>query len=462
MSRRLIPAAALLLGGCAAGTAYAPPQLPVAGAWKQAASMPRPAERAWWSSFGDPVLDRLVARALAGNPDIDVALARVEQSRAAAGLARAAALPSATVSGTAARSQQSLEEGLGRLSRYVPGFGRTQNRIDLGLNLSWDLDFAGGLARQNEAARADLVAAAAGTDAARLAVAAEVADTYLGLRAAEEQLALLAQRRTLVVERHAIMGRRVARGEAAANALEEPTAMLAALDAALPAAHGAVQVAKGRLAILVGEPASTDLPELAAGGAVPQAGDPAAGVPADLLRARPDLVVAEARLRAAHARVGQALGEYWPKLSLAGLLGFSSNTLSTFGSGDSSVIQGGVGLRWRLFDFGRVDAEIARARGQEHEALATYRGQVLKAGEQVESAFIQLAAARSALVQRQAQEAALARAATRAAAAFRVGEISRDQLRAVETVRLDGADAVLDARLDAARAVLACHRALGG
>lgn len=458
----LIVFAPLLLAGCAVGSAYNAPALPVADAWKAAAATPRPVAGAWWKGFGDPALDALVEQALAGNPDIDVALARVDQARAGAGMAKAAQLPSANVTGSLARSQQSLEDGLGRLARYVPGFGRTQDRAQLGVEAGWDIDLAGGLRRGREAALADLVAAQAGTDAARLAVVGDLIDTYLGLRGAEAQLSALEQRRTIAQERLDIMRRRASVGEAATNALEEPTATLAVLDALLPQARGGVAVAKGRLAILVGKPASADLPELALASGIPAGSDPAAGVPADLLRRRPDLVVAEATLRAAHARVGQALGEYWPKLSLSGLLGFASNSLSSFGSGDSSVVQGAVGLRWRLFDFGRVDAEIARAKGAEKEALASYRGAVLRGGEQVESAFARLATARAALASRQDQAAALDRAAARAGKAYAVGEISRDQLRAAQAVALDGVDAVRDAQVEVARAVLGCHRALGG
>ncbi|WP_225205457.1 efflux transporter outer membrane subunit [Novosphingobium huizhouense] len=460
--KRLVIAAPLLLAGCAAGSAYRAPALPVADAWKAAAATPRPAPGAWWKDFGDPALDALVEQALVANPDIDVALARVEQARAAAGMAKASQLPSANVTGSLARSQQSLDDGIGRLARYVPGFGRTQNRAAAAIEAGWDIDFAGELRRGREAALADLVGAQAGTDAARLAVVGDLVDTYLGLRGSEAQLSALATRRTIAAERLEIMRRRVATGEAAANALEEPTATLAVIDALLPQVRGGVAVAKGRLAILVGKPASADLPELAQAQGIPVAGDPAAGVPSDLLRRRPDLVVAEAKLRAAHARVGQALGEYWPKLSLSGLFGFATNTLGTFGSGDSATVQGAVGLRWRLFDFGRVDAEIKRAKGAEKEALASYRGSVLRAGEQVESAFARLATARAALDARQEQAAALARAADRAGKAYKVGEISRDQLRSAEAVQIDGIDAVRDAQVEVARAVLACHRALGG
>ena len=185
-------------------------------------------------------------------------------------------------------------------------------------------------------------------------------------------------------------------------------------------------------------------------------------VPADLLRRRPDLALAEARLVGAHARVGAALGEYWPHVSLGGLLGFDTSTLGTFGAGSSRVAQGFLGLRWRLFDFARIDAEVAGARGAEREALAAYRGAVLKAGAQVETSFAVLVASRAALAAQEDRLAAVIRAYDHAATAQRLGEISDDQLRQSSLARLAAAQDVLAARLAAAQALLDCHKALGG
>jgi hypothetical protein len=123
------------------------------------------------------------------------------------------------------------------------------------------------------------------------------------------------------------------------------------------------------------------------------------GTPAEMIRRRPDLLVAERRLAAANARIGMAISEYYPKFSLGALLGsataVSSGNLFTTGANQA---QGVLGLRWRLFDFGRVDAQIAAARGQEAEALAAYRLAVLPATEEVENSF-------AALVKREAQVA---------------------------------------------------------
>ena len=121
-----------------------------------------------------------------------------------------------------------------------------------------------------------------------------------------------------------------------------------------------------------------------------------------------------------------------------------------------------LGLRWRLFDFARVNAEIAAARGHDREALAKWRGAVLKAGEQVESGFVALAARREALAAQETRLAAANAAYAHAAAAQRLGEISDDALRAAALSQLQAEDDHLAARADLARAIAACHRALGG
>ena len=126
------------------------------------------------------------------------------------------------------------------------------------------------------------------------------------------------------------------------------------------------------------------------------------GSPGDLLRRRPDLIVAERRLAASNARIGIAIGEYYPKLSFSGLIGsvtsVSSGNLFTSGASQTTGV---LGLRWRLFDFGRINAQIDLAKGQEAEALAGYRLAVLRATEDVENAF-------SALVKREDQADILA------------------------------------------------------
>jgi outer membrane protein TolC len=187
------------------------------------------------------------------------------------------------------------------------------------------------------------------------------------------------------------------------------------------------------------------------------------GSPADLLRRRPDLIAAERRVAAGNARIGAAMAEYYPHVSLGTLLG-SATTLSSghlFGAGAN---QGAaiLGVRWRLFDFGRIDAQIAQAKGREAEALAAYRLAVLHATEDVENAFSALAnRARQADVLAHGEDA-LARSRASTFAGYRRGAGSLiDVLRADETL-LQTADARAVAQTDAARAAVAAYKALGG
>ena len=273
------------------------------------------------------------------------------------------------------------------------------------------------------------------------------------------------QQRDLIAHAARIAVARVAHGDGARRDGDEAAAALAAIDAALPDYQVAITTARNTIAILTGRPAGTDLPELAGvpeAAPLPLAREPAAGAPADLLRLRPDLVLAEAHLRASHARIGAALSEYWPKVSLSGLFGFSSNDVSLLGTNGANVITGAIGLRWRLFDFGRVDAEVAAARGAEREALAAYRGSVLSAGGDVENAFVALEGARRTLAARRSADAIAGGLLDQARASQRAGQSSEADLVAAQTRRIDSQRALLGAQHDLAGALVRCHRALGG
>ncbi|RMN15862.1 hypothetical protein ALQ63_04029, partial [Serratia plymuthica] len=204
--------------------------------------------------------------------------------------------------------------------------------------------------------------------------------------------------------------------------------------------------------------------QLTTPGAIPQAPQlTSTGTPADLLRRRPDIIVAERHLAASSARIGVAVSEYYPKFSLSALLGSATAVASgnLFSSG-ASQSAGVLGLRWRLFDFGRINAQIDQAKGQEAEALAAYRLSVLRATEDVENAF-------SALINRETQtailtggETALASARQSSFVAYRQGTASLiDVLRNDETL-LQASDARAQAQTESARAAVAAFRALGG
>jgi outer membrane protein TolC len=217
------------------------------------------------------------------------------------------------------------------------------------------------------------------------------------------------------------------------------------------------------LDVLLGVQPGTHRAELQVAAPIPAApGIAAVGNPADLLRRRPDLIVAERRLAASNARIGVAVSDYYPKFSLGALVGSATTTGGNLFNGPANQAQGVLGLRWRLFDFGRVDAEISAAKGQRAEALAAYRQAALRASEDVENAF-------SALVKREQQERiltsgedSLARARQASFAAYKGGVVSLIEVLDADANLLAVRDAQAQARTETARAAVASFRALGG
>jgi len=254
------------------------------------------------------------------------------------------------------------------------------------------------------------------------------------------------------------------RGIAAELQVNQAEGALAQVEAQIPVLEAGLDAAMNALDVLLGAQPGTYRAELSPSMRVPVApGLAETGTPGEMIRRRPDLIVAERRLAAANARIGVAISEYYPKFSLGALLG-SATTISSgnvFTSGASQAL-GVLGLRWRLFDFGRVDAQIAAARGQEAEALAAYRLAVLRATEDVENAF-------SALVKREAQvgiltqgESSFARARENSDAAYRGGVVSLIEVLDADSNLLQVRDAKAQAQTEAARAGIASFRALGG
>jgi NodT family efflux transporter outer membrane factor (OMF) lipoprotein len=373
-------------------------------------------------------------------------------------------LPSGTVSGSAARAYQSIETPLGQLLNATPGYDRWGNAYEVNLGASWEVDVFGGLRRGREAALADYQASQAGAVVTRLAVAAQTADIYITIRGLQTRLDI-AQRQVkiqqdLLVKVKLLYGK----GLAAEYQVRQTEGALAQVQATVPVLQTGLDAAMNALDVMLGVPPGTHRAEVAAAAPIPATPQiTSMGSSADLLQRRPDLIVAERHLAAANARIGAAMAEYYPKISLSALLGsataISSGNLFTSGANQAAGV---LGLRWRLFDFGRINAEINLAKGKDAEALAAYRQAVLRATEDVENAF-------SALVNREEQtitltrgEASLSRARDSSFVAYQQGAASLiDVLHADETF-LQTSDARAQAQTESARAAVAAFKALGG
>lgn len=472
LPRHALPVALMvgtLATGCAVGPDYVQPDMPLPPRYQAQAASNMPAEATrdiatWWTRFGDPQLARFVTLALEQNLDLAQAYARVTQARAGLGATQAALQPSAHVTGQAARAYQSVETPLGQVLNASPGFDRYGNSYENNLGASWEVDVFGGLRRGREAALADYQASQAGADATRLVVAAQTADIYIVIRGLQSRLDITRRQAKAQQDLLSTLKLLYDKGLAAELQVRQAEGALAQVEAAIPALDMALDTAMNALDVMLGSPPGTHRVELADAGAIPS--PPAiegTGSPADLLRRRPDLMVAERRLAASNARIGVAMAEYYPKLSLSGLIG--SATVVSGGnlySSGASQAAGMLGLRWRLFDFGRIDAQIQQARGQEAELLAAYRLATLRATEDVENAL-------SALVNREAQAAVLTkgvasldRARGASFAAYQKGVVSLIEVLQADDNLLRASDARAQAQVEAARAAVAAFRALGG
>lgn len=466
----LVLLVASLSAGCAVGPNYVPPVSPMPDRYLgQTAVEQRHASATadfivWWESFGDPQLSRFVTLALKQNLDLAQAFARVAQARAGLGEAHAALLPSGNINAQAARAYQSVETPMGQVFNSKPDFDRYGNAYEANLGVGWEVDVFGGARRGQEAALAEYQASEAGAAATRLAVAAQTADLYISIRGLQTRLDVARKQVQTQQELLSTLNLLYGKGLAAELQVRQVEGALAQVRASVPVLEAGLDTAMNALDVMLGTPPGAHRDALAHAGAIPAAPRIAAtGSPGDLLRRRPDLIVAERRLAASNARIGMAIAEYYPKLSFSGLIGSATSISSgNLFSGAASQAAGVLGLRWRLFDFGRINAEIALAKGKEAEALAAYRLAVLHATEDVENAF-------SALLKREEQAGILAqgvdslsRARGASFAAYQKGIVSLiDVLQADENL-LRATDMRAQAQTESARAAVAAFRALGG
>jgi len=375
----LVFTASAFAGLPAVGRDYQRPTVDAPASYRDAAPGAAALASDWWRTFHDPVLDDLVARALAANQDLRAALARVEQARALAGTARADYLPALSLGPAVRREQASLTVANG-----APETPVTTHHLPLVLN--WELDLFGRVRRLNESARADLAAAEALFASARLALAAEVASTHFTLRALDRELRLVTD--TLGWRRDALqlVQARFRSGNAGELDVARAETELAATEAEAAAlAHRRAGV-ETALAVLLGEPAPTFVLSDRESETLPPPAVPA-GLPSALLTRRPDITAAERTLAAAHARIGVAKAAFFPALSLTGTAGYASAEIDDLFQRDSRLWAIGPSLYLPLFQGGRNRAQLARSRAAYEEALATYRQQVLVAFREVQDAL---------------------------------------------------------------------------
>lgn len=448
---------AVALGGCAAvGPDYSEPQLAVPAGWSAGTgtdAMDAVLLARWWHGFGDPVLDRLVADALAANLDLAQARARLREARARRGVAGAALAPSVDASLSGSRSRSSGQSGS----------GSTRELYSAGFDASWELDVFGGVRRSVEAAQADLEASVESLSDTRVSLAAEVALNYIDLRTAEQRLAIAEESIAYRGENHQIIRWRQQAGLVSELDLAQATTDLESTRAVLPPLRTAVTEAKNRLAVLLGRNPGELESLVHADRPIPlAAAEIVAAIPADTLRQRPDVRVAERRLAAQTARLGEAEAARYPSFRLSGSLGLEALELDALADRDANTHSLFGGITAPVFNAGRIAANIEIQDALVEQARLAYRAAVLAALEEVENALTAVAntdARRAKLA-----EAAAAARTTLAIAEYRYASGLADFLSVLDAQRTQLS---LDEQLagstgELARAQVRLYKALGG
>ena len=468
-SSLVLTLAAVLTAGCSVGPRYKQPLVSLqpyhnAPAIESRTVTPAPPLDTWWTGFNDVELTKIVERALAQNLDLAASFARVEQARAAARDAGVNRKPEFDFVGSDAASRQSVATPIGRaVSGVIPRFDRNQNILDLGVEATWETDIFGSVKRGAEAAAAEAQAAEAERLGTRVSVAAEAADAYMQIRGAQVRLAFARQQ--IETDEHLLrlVQQRRNAGVASDRELAQAEALLSQAKAIIPQLNIILDAQLNRLDVLMGGQPGTYAAELNASKDIPVVPGIANTLDvADLLRRRPDIIAAERGLAASNARIGQAIAEYYPKISLSALLGSEAETPASLfrEAGFQPTLL--AGLHWRLFDFGRVDAEVKEARGANAEALVQYRSSVLRATEDVENAFSALAQSESQRDEIVGEISALQRAKDLSQQSYEAGVIPLTDVLDANRQLLVAQDDLASSRESAARAAVGSFRALGG
>jgi len=377
-------AGALILAGCMVGPDYERPATDLPKAYPEpdvGTTIPVPSD--WWKLYGDPTLNELVASTLERNPDIRLAVARIEEADANLRAANAAFLPEIDLGGNANRTRSSTTTALPLPS----GIPAVRNDVRLALSTSFELDFWGHLRRSAESVRAQMLATLYARDVVALTLAGLTTQAYFGLRSLDAQI--IVTRETLVNRGESLTYVRARARGGIASDLDVAQAEGARADssAQLKELERQRAIIEHQLANLTGR-----LDLVLAGGdlrTLPTPALPPADLPSTLLERRPDIQLAEQQLVSVNAQIGVAKAAMFPTISLTGFAGGQSASLSTLlNNGGSGIWSIGFGLTLPIFDAGRYRALTDAAIARQRQAVAIYQKAVETGFREVADALV--------------------------------------------------------------------------
>jgi multidrug efflux system outer membrane protein len=454
----LLPATILLVSSCVLGPEPGSPDVSAPGSIRGDAA-PHGAsfgDKAWRKVFTDPTLRELIARAVKNNPDLVAATYRIEEARARAEVARAAWFPTLYGSADAAANYASKNAG-----QVAPGGGRSSESYSLTGLLSWELDLWGGIRRNNQAARANLLEAGYLRDGVQTSLIAAVASAYIDLRNLDERLAISRRTAGSRTESLKLVTSRRDGGVSSDLEVGQAEASLAQAQVTIPTTEQAIAAKENEIRTLLGAYPGG----ITRGGSLDSLGTSlhiAGGLPSALMERRPDLAAANQSFQAATAQIGVAEALRFPSLSLTGNGGMVSSELNNLLAGKSAAYSIGPQLTGPIFDAGSSKARVKAAQANAKVALASYNKAAQQAFREAADALNayqksgEIIAEEAKLVASQKSVASLALERFQGGASSYLEVL--DAERELFTAELDLADACAN-RL---RAVAQAYRALGG
>jgi NodT family efflux transporter outer membrane factor (OMF) lipoprotein len=413
----------------------------------------------WWTAFNDPILDSLVASAAAENLTLKTAGYRILEARAERGVAADNLFP----------QQQQMT---GSYSRNALGDSYPLNLFPIGhfydnatfsVNAAWELDFWGRFRRAVEAADANLNAQCANCNNVLVLLQAEVAANYIQMRTYEERLRLAQRNVDLQKETLRIVSLREQKGLVTELDVQQATYILGQTESMLPSLDAGRRRAQNRLCILMAQPPQ-ELDRIANRfGSIPlPPQEIVVGIPAELLRRRPDVQQAERAAAAQSAQIGIAEAEFYPHIAITGTIGVQAQQLSQLFDTQGLLGQIGPGFSWNLLNYGRIRHNVQAQDARFQQAVLTYRDAVLRADEDVENAIVAFLREQDRAVALARSTQAAARSVELASRQYEQGLIAYQPLLDSERVLVEQQDTLAESRGLIALNLVAVYKALGG
>ena len=461
---------ALVLSGCEVGPDFVRPAAPVASHWlsespEAAAAAPAAVDTAsWWHLFQDPTLDRLVELAYHNNLSLQAAAVHILQAQAQLRVSIGELFPQQQVLAGGVQHERQAQS-----TRLAPGLDPLLDTSQLGLSVSWELDFWGKYRRGIEADRAAMLASVAAYDSALVSLTSGVASTYLNILTYQQRIRVAQDNLGTQKESLRIARVQFEAGETSQLDVQQAITQLAQTQAQIPGLENTLRAYKDSLAVLLGmTPDAIDAVLVGGGAVIPTAPvTVATGMPKDLLRRRPDVRQAELTAAAQSAGIGVAKANLYPSFSLSGAFGFVGTSLRGGEIGDlftwdNRSSTASASFVFPIFNYGRIVNSVRVQDAVFQQAVLSYQNTVLQAQQEVEDARSAFSAAQETLLTLTGAAASARKTTELAIVRYKEGASDYTTVLSAEQVQLQIEDSLASARGAVPQALVSVYRALGG